>query len=216
MGVDSQNQAHAAHTRRRRPPATHRVERMARTRREIIDTGMALFAERGFDDVTTQEVADAAGVSTSTLFRYFPTKDSLLFVGEHDYIDILCEVFARQPASQSELDALFGAFVTLAPMMASVRRRVELYEKVIDSSALLRGRQAQHFQANVTLVARAIADRRGEPVGSSAELVAEVALTTLKRSHLRWLNGRTDHDLVGAIAEDREVLVEMLRGQLLK
>ena len=173
---------------------------------------MALFAARGFDDVTTEQIATTAGVSTSTFFRYFPTKESLLFVGEYDYTTVLCDVFARQPSSASDVDALFAAFVELAPMMASVRARVALYERVVASSALLRGREAAHHQANVAVVAQAIAERRHEPLSPAIELTADIALTTLKRSHGRWLRGRADVELGAIIEEDRRTLAQMTRS----
>jgi AcrR family transcriptional regulator len=49
------------------------------TRREIADTAMRLFVERGFDHVTVAEVAAAAHVSEKTVFNYFPTKEDLFF-----------------------------------------------------------------------------------------------------------------------------------------
>jgi AcrR family transcriptional regulator len=49
------------------------------TRREIADTAMQLFVERGFDHVTVAEVAAAAHVSEKTVFNYFPTKEDLFF-----------------------------------------------------------------------------------------------------------------------------------------
>lgn len=214
MGVGSQNQSPTVvevRPARRRPPATHRAERMAGTRRTIIDVGMALFAEHGFDATTTQQIASRAGVSTSTFFRYFPTKESLLFVGEYDYTAILCDAFARQPPALSEREALFAAFVELAPMMAAVRDRVRLYEQAVASSVLLRGREAEHHDANVTQLARAIAARRGERPTPSAHLVAQVALATLHHSHTRWLAGPADTDLVTVIKQDHHTLREMLR-----
>jgi AcrR family transcriptional regulator len=49
------------------------------TRRAIRHAAMGLFLERGFDAVTTTEVAEAAGVSPATLFNYFDTKEDLFF-----------------------------------------------------------------------------------------------------------------------------------------
>jgi AcrR family transcriptional regulator len=56
-----------------------RETKKAETRREIADTAMRLFVQRGFDHVTVAEVAAAARVSEKTVFNYFPTKEDLFF-----------------------------------------------------------------------------------------------------------------------------------------
>jgi AcrR family transcriptional regulator len=56
-----------------------RESKKLRTRQEIADRAMQLFAQRGFDRVTVAEVADAAGVSEKTVYNYFPTKEDLFF-----------------------------------------------------------------------------------------------------------------------------------------
>ncbi|KAB8289453.1 TetR-family transcriptional regulator [Bifidobacterium ramosum] len=49
------------------------------TRRTIRETAMRLFAQHGYAAVTVRRIADEAGVSTITLFRYFPAKEDLIF-----------------------------------------------------------------------------------------------------------------------------------------
>ena len=56
-----------------------RESKKVETRREIADTAMRLFVQRGFDHVTVAEVAAAARVSEKTVFNYFPTKEDLFF-----------------------------------------------------------------------------------------------------------------------------------------
>jgi AcrR family transcriptional regulator len=56
-----------------------RETKKLRTRREIADKAMQLFAQRGFDRVTVAEVAAAAEVSEKTVYNYFPTKEDLFF-----------------------------------------------------------------------------------------------------------------------------------------
>ena len=51
----------------------------AKTRKLISDIATNLFIERGYDAVTTAEIARLAEVSVTTLFNYFPTKESLVF-----------------------------------------------------------------------------------------------------------------------------------------
>lgn len=45
---------------------------------------MALFVQQGFDQTTVAQIAEAAGVSQMTLFRYFPTKDAVIFDDPYD------------------------------------------------------------------------------------------------------------------------------------
>ena len=56
-----------------------RESKKLRTRQEIADSAMRLFAQRGFDRVTVAEVAAAADVSEKTVYNYFPTKEDLFF-----------------------------------------------------------------------------------------------------------------------------------------
>src|SRR5947207_3879556 len=56
-----------------------RETKKLRTRQEIADHAMRLFATRGFDHVTVAEVAAAAGVSEKTVFNYFPAKEDLFY-----------------------------------------------------------------------------------------------------------------------------------------
>jgi len=201
MTVHSQNQAtNLGGAGRRRPPATRRAERMANTRRALIDAGMELFARNGFDQTTTQDVAARAGVSSSTLFRYFPTKESILFVGEYDYTSVLCETVARQPADVSDIEAVITSMVELAPMMESVQDRVNAYETVVSSSPLLLGRERLHHLRNVELLAGAIAARHGRPVDPSTTLLADVATTVLGRAHQQW-HAQPDRRLADIVTE---------------
>ncbi|MGC4191431.1 MAG: TetR family transcriptional regulator [Thermomicrobiales bacterium] len=66
------------------PATDRRGQRIQETRRSIQETAVTLFAERGYDDVTVEEIAAAAGVSHMTVFRHFPTKSALVFYGEYD------------------------------------------------------------------------------------------------------------------------------------
>ncbi len=62
-------------------PATigRRERKKARTHQALADEALRLFLERGFDEVTVTEIADAADVAVSTLFKHFPSKEALLF-----------------------------------------------------------------------------------------------------------------------------------------
>src|SRR4051794_26891154 len=69
--------------------------------RAVVGAGEELFLDRGFDEVGVKEVADAADVSVTTLFKYFPTKESLVFDREEDREAELVDAVRNRPAGQS-------------------------------------------------------------------------------------------------------------------
>jgi len=66
------------------PKLTER--RQLQTRSDIANAAVALFAKQGFDSTTMAEVAEAADVSRRTVYRYFPTKDDLVFEHPHRWL----------------------------------------------------------------------------------------------------------------------------------
>lgn len=58
------------------------------TRQTISDAATRLFFERGFDNVTIDEIADAADVSRMTVFNHFPRKEDMFFDREQEIRDI--------------------------------------------------------------------------------------------------------------------------------
>ncbi|MEU9503857.1 TetR family transcriptional regulator [Streptomyces sp. NPDC048196] len=89
-----------------------RERKKAQTRQRIAAVAWRLFAERGFEAVTVNEIAEAAEVAKATLFAYFPTKESLALQGVGD--DDLAGIVTRRPAGRSPLEALRAHFRALA------------------------------------------------------------------------------------------------------
>lgn len=82
-----------------------------RTREAIQDHALRLYREHGYSNTTLEEVAAAAEVSPSTLFRYFPTKpDTVLF----DRVDpLFLEKFLAEPAELPPLKAARNALLAV-------------------------------------------------------------------------------------------------------
>ncbi|MEU1985184.1 TetR family transcriptional regulator [Nocardia sp. NPDC019395] len=82
-----------------------------RTREAIQDHALRLYREQGYAKTTLEEVAAAAEVSPSTLFRYFPTKpDTVLF----DRVDpLFLEKFLAEPAGLPPLQAARNALLAV-------------------------------------------------------------------------------------------------------
>lgn len=83
-----------------------RERKKARTRQALADAAVRLFTERGFDDVGVREVAEAADVSLSTLFKHFPSKEALVFDLDEDVESALVAAVRDRAPGQPVLHAL--------------------------------------------------------------------------------------------------------------
>jgi AcrR family transcriptional regulator len=186
------------------------AEHTSRTRRALVDAALTLFAREGYETTTTEEIAEAAGVSPRTFFRYFPTKESVLFFGEYEFARSFAGVFLSQPPARREIDAIRDSFVVLAPGVARLRKRIKLYQQAVASSAVLRGREQVNHAEHAATISQAIADRRGlAHPDASCELLAAVSVLVLQRALERWLSAPRRTDLGDTIASEFALLGEV-------
>ena len=98
-----------------------RERKKAGTRTAIQRHAVRLFGEQGYDATSVEQIAEAAGVSHRTVFRYFPTKESL--VTTDDVGERLAAACRDQPASLGPVAALRGALRTvLADLDVAAKR----------------------------------------------------------------------------------------------
>jgi AcrR family transcriptional regulator len=179
-----------------------------RTERTLQQAALDLFAKQGYDDTTTEEIAERAGVSPRTFFRYFPTKESVLFVGQYGWFQSLTKQFLAQPASLNDFEALRETLLAVAPSFASARRSFVLYERAIASSGTLRGRVHDNLHDDITTIANAIATRRGlSEADEGCALLAAVVLATHRRALTRWVAGSASVDPADVLAEEFDLLL---------
>ncbi|MHA3020605.1 TetR/AcrR family transcriptional regulator [Mycobacterium sp. BMJ-28] len=83
------------------PPVrqTSRAVQKAETRQRIIDTAVAMFAERGYEDVAAAEIAAAAGVAHGLLFHYFGSKRGIYLEAMRGAAEQLDRAFVFDPMS---------------------------------------------------------------------------------------------------------------------
>jgi AcrR family transcriptional regulator len=129
------------------------------TRTLIADTALRLFAERGFDQTTVAEVAEAAGVSVKTVFNYFPAKEDLFFDRADEVEQIWLDAVADHRPGE--------------PLLAGLRRRVlsrfadhpggpsAQFRKVLAGSTLLQARGQQMWAGHEDAIAHALAGLLG-------------------------------------------------------
>jgi AcrR family transcriptional regulator len=120
-----------------------RDRRRAELLSQIQQTAQQLFAERGFEAVTTEDIASAAGISISTYFRYAPTKEGLLIDPVREAASEIVGSYSARPPHESPVEALIQLFVTRARDVSDVddldswRRAVATAPHLLSKSVLV-------------------------------------------------------------------------------
>jgi AcrR family transcriptional regulator len=175
-----------------------RERKKAETRQRIADVATAMFVERGFDNVTISEIADAAGVSKVTVFNYFPRKEDILFDRFPQARDLLTAAVEGRGPDETPVAALRRLFLDLAeeghPIGGFQDRYVFFWRTVLDSPALrARAREAMYeFEAHLTDL---LAGIDPNPALTAAVVLAAVR-TEFSRTARRMLAGEKAADVL--------------------
>lgn len=144
-----------------RPKPGLRERKKAKTRAAIQEVALRLFDRQGYEATTVEQIAEAAEVSPSTFFRYFPTKED---VALYDALDpLFIAAFQAQPPELSPLGAMRAAlhevFGADTPEVAGQTVRAELIMRVPE----LRMRMLDSFVETIDLFSGVVAERMGRP-----------------------------------------------------
>ena len=161
-----------------------RERKKVQTREAIADAARALFLERGFDDVTVADVAEAADVSEATVFNYFPTKEDPAFYRMEDFEEEMLDAVRNRQPGTSVVDA-FGSFV-LAPrgFLKAGDTGVDprAVTKLFTESPALLARERQIFDRYAERLIDILSEELHTPADDLVPLVIARALTSLHRA----------------------------------
>src|SRR5688500_19601685 len=104
-------------------PTPIREQTRAVVRSLLARTAFELFAAKGYDDTTLEEVASAAGVSRRTLFNYFRNTEDLALSGLAEQGELIAARLAERPADEAPWAALRAAFQVLDEIAATRESR---------------------------------------------------------------------------------------------
>lgn len=104
------------------PPAGLRAVTRDLVRQRLSDVAVDLFAEHGFEEVTVEQVAAAAGVSARSVHRYFPAKEDMVVGTLADYGQRVADVLAARPADESVIESLHAAYAAMLGTRAQTDR----------------------------------------------------------------------------------------------
>jgi mycofactocin system transcriptional regulator len=171
---------HTAHA-----PGRRRVT----SREELEETAFALFAARGFEATTVDEIAAAAGIGRRTFFRYFPSKNDIPWGAFERELERMRARLRAVPADVPVMDAIREALVDFNRVDPAVvplhRRRMELILRV----PALFAHSTLRFTAWREVIAEFVAVRTGQRSGQLApQAIAHAVLGVSVAAYEHWLD----------------------------
>ena len=146
-----------------------RERKKAKTRALIQEHALRLFRERGYDATSVEEIAEAAEVSPSTVFRYFPTKPDLVIYDDLD--ERMIEAFRAQPPELNALQALRASFRSGFGGLAGEEMALQLErERLMRSVPELQSAMLGELARTVGEIADLVAERSRRPADDDAVL----------------------------------------------
>lgn len=182
-----------------------------RNRAELAEAALRLFTERGFDEVTVDDIAEAAGVSRRTFFRYFESKEDAVLPYEEERIDELREALARRPAHEPVLATIRRVTTAIGadlgpqgPARREALARMRIVTEnpsVLARSLELQSRMAQELSALV-------AEHLGVDADTSleAQVVAGAAIAAVRAAAQVWWASDGRRDFAELLSEAYDLL----------
>jgi AcrR family transcriptional regulator len=126
------------------PEAGLRERKKAKTRLALRDAALRLFVEQGFERTTVEQIAEACEVSPRTFFRYFATKEDVLFADSAEKLDVFVSALAARPPDEPPLRSLkFAALTTVAAYDEDQREWLKSRSEIIAATPTLRARGSE-------------------------------------------------------------------------
>jgi AcrR family transcriptional regulator len=163
----------------------------------LVEAALVLFAERGFDQTTAEEIAKAAGLTERTFFRHFADKREVLFYGANDLKEHLVALVAEAQPSASPIDVVVAALEVAGKQLEERREFARRRHAVIAANPELRERELIKLQTIASALAETLHQRGMDDI--AATLAAEAGMAIFRVAFDRWVEGSTHQDLTGVI-----------------
>lgn len=175
-----------------------RERKKAQTRAAIQSHALRLFREQGYDATTIEQIIEAANVSETTFFRYFPTKEDVVFQDTFD--PLIVGAYQAQPPDLPPVPAMRAAFAALFAHM-SAEQQAEQRERValVLSVPRLRAAMLDQFAEAMQLLAGAMAERAGRRPDDFAVRTVAGAVVGVMMAVLAAMADDPDADLASLI-----------------
>ncbi|HEX6448974.1 MAG TPA: helix-turn-helix domain-containing protein [Trebonia sp.] len=160
---------------------TLRERKKRLTRKAIFDTAQRLFTERGFDNVTVAEIADAANISVKTLFTYVRSKEELVFSDEPTVLDAVVAAVRNRRVGQTPLVAAASALLA-AVDDDDPAGGLEGFHRMIGVSPAIQSRLRAMYDETEDKITETLATRKDGPRERAARRLVAAQIMVLVRA----------------------------------
>ena len=167
-----------------------------------------LFVSRGFEQTTAADIAQAAGLTQRTFFRYFGDKRDVLFHGQDQFVQVFLSGIDAAPADAPAMELIALALAAAASLFPNNRRPYALMRQtVIDENPALRERERHKLADLAGEIAGALRARGiTEP---AATLAAESGTSVFGVAFNQWIRERQRRSLADIMAADLDELAAL-------
>lgn len=191
------------------PPPGRRERKKQHTRDELMEHAARLFAERGFDAVTTEDIAEAADVSQRTFFRHFPSKEAVIYGRADELCAAMLVAFDDRPTDEPIVDTVVGAMTAIVdhyaanPQEAFLQARLGAEFPAVAAHARATVQSDWEHQLTAAIAARIRVDPLTDP---RPEILAGAAFSAYRAAVRRWSAGGGRDDFGGLLTESLAVV----------
>jgi AcrR family transcriptional regulator len=165
---------------------------------------LELFEERGYEETTVAAIAERAGLTKRTFFRYFGDKREVLFAGSEEFQATFVDAVAGAPQSVSPLEAIGAGLAAVAERLEGRREFAPRRQAILATNPELAERERAKMASLAAGAAAALRERGvGDP---AAGLAAEAGIAVLHVAFAEWIAGGAEGDLGGLM---RDALAEL-------
>jgi len=156
----------------------------------IYDAAIVLFAKKGFDETTVEEVADAAGISRRSFFRYFGSKDDLLALNTVNCGEVLRNTVVSCSAKLSPLEVMRETVLAGLKFTESQEHTRQIIEIAQRSSSARQAHTSRLVEVEDKLAAAYSARMKGtSPHSMKPRLLAGVSMIVGTAATVSWFLG---------------------------
>jgi AcrR family transcriptional regulator len=153
---------------------------------------LELYGERGFESTAVADIAERAGLTERTFFRYFSDKREVLFAGAEVLVEVFESAVANAPAALGPMDAVAAALDACAGFFEGRTDHARRRQAVIDANPSLQERELIKMSSLAAAVAEGLRRRGvGDP---AAMLSAEAGVAVFKVAFGLWIDESNDRD----------------------